>query len=69
MARHPRDSVAPCDEAQQVGCLRGLEGMSAGVGHRHTVTIRKVSAYELAYGQQQSSYMLHWPYPAEFSRF
>jgi len=32
-----------CDEAQQVGCLRGLEGCTAGVGRRHPVTIRKAS--------------------------
>ena len=30
-----------CDEAQQVGCLRGR--LSAGVGRRHPVTIRKAS--------------------------
>jgi len=32
-----------CDEAQQVGCLRGLEGLSAGVGRGQPVTVRKAS--------------------------
>jgi len=37
------------------------------------LTQNPVTAYEPAeyepYGQRQSSHMLRWPYPAEFSRF
>jgi len=32
-------------------------------------TQNPVTAYEPAYGQRESSHMLRWPYPAEFSRF
>ena len=32
-------------------------------------TQNPVTAYDTAYGQQQSSHKLVWPYPGEFSRF
>jgi len=37
--------------------------------HKGGFTQNPVTAYEPAYGQRQSSHMLHWPFPAEFSRF
>ena len=33
------------------------------------LTQNPVTSYKPAYGQRQSSHMLRWPYPTEFSRF
>ena len=41
MARHPRDSVAPMRRSSAGWMLERMDRLSAGVGCRHPVTIRK----------------------------
>jgi len=43
MARHPRDSVAPLRRSSAGWMPAKIGRLSAGVGRRHPVTIRKVS--------------------------
>jgi len=43
MARHPRDSVAPLRRSSAGWMPARIERLSAGLGRRHTVTIRKAS--------------------------
>ena len=64
-----RVHACPLIQFNPPSCCEQSRGRRKIYPYKRWLHIDPVRAYELTYGQRQSSSMLRWPYPAEFSRF